>query len=219
VSNPDSFIEEVTEEVRRDRLFGLFKKYGWIAGLLIAGVVGGAAFTEWQKATKAAEAQEFGDGLLTALDAATPQDRITALAAVPTDKGSAADKHALQQLLVASDAERDKAASLAALDLVVQDANVSLPYRDLATLRRVILVGSDMPIAERRAILDPIAAPGRAFRPLALEQMAYLSVEAGDLDAAITQLRALSQDQQAPAGLRERVSQMILALGGESAQG
>ena len=35
MSNPDSFIEEVTEEVRRDKLFALFRKYGWIAGCLL----------------------------------------------------------------------------------------------------------------------------------------------------------------------------------------
>ena len=50
MSNPESFIEEVTEEVRRDRLFGLFRKYGWIAVLVILGIVGGSAWNEWQKA-------------------------------------------------------------------------------------------------------------------------------------------------------------------------
>ena len=27
----DSFIDEVTEDLRRDRLFGLYRRYGWIA--------------------------------------------------------------------------------------------------------------------------------------------------------------------------------------------
>ena len=35
MSNPESFIEEVTEEVRRDRLFAAFRKYGWIGVLLV----------------------------------------------------------------------------------------------------------------------------------------------------------------------------------------
>ena len=42
MSNPESFIDEVTEEVRRDKLFAIFKKYGWIGGALIALTVGGA---------------------------------------------------------------------------------------------------------------------------------------------------------------------------------
>lgn len=48
MSNPDSFIDEVTDEVRRDRLFATFRKYGWIGGLLVALIVGGAAYNEWQ---------------------------------------------------------------------------------------------------------------------------------------------------------------------------
>ena len=66
VSNPDSFISEVTEEVRRDRLYAMFRKYGWIGVVIVLGVVGGAAYTEWTKARAAARAQSFGDALLEA---------------------------------------------------------------------------------------------------------------------------------------------------------
>ncbi|MFN3847225.1 MAG: hypothetical protein ACK4RZ_15605, partial [Paracoccaceae bacterium] len=89
-------------------------------------------------------------------------------------------------------------------------------YRDLAVLRRVIVAGADLAISDRRTMLDPIAAPGRPFRPLALEQLAYLLIEDGNTDEAIAALRALTQDQQAPAGLRGRAGQMIVALGGDA---
>ena len=49
MSNTDSFIEEVTEEVRNDKLFALFRKYGWIAGLAVVVMVGGTAWSEWNK--------------------------------------------------------------------------------------------------------------------------------------------------------------------------
>ena len=48
VSNPDSFIDEVTEEVRRDKLFAFFRRYGWIGVVLALLIVGGAAYSEWQ---------------------------------------------------------------------------------------------------------------------------------------------------------------------------
>ena len=35
MSGTDSFIEEVSEEVRRDKLFAKMRKYGWIAVLLV----------------------------------------------------------------------------------------------------------------------------------------------------------------------------------------
>ena len=49
VSDTDSFIEEVSEEVRRDRLFKIFKKYAWVAVLVVVLLVGGAAFNEYNK--------------------------------------------------------------------------------------------------------------------------------------------------------------------------
>jgi len=215
VSNPESFIEEVTEEVRRDRLFAAFRKYGWIGVLGVVLIVGGAAVTEWRKASNRAAAQAFGDAVMVALEQGTAPARRAALAAVP----ASADRAAILNLMLASDPTDDRAGTLAALDKVASDATLPASYRDLAVLRRVVLSGADMALADRRAALDPIAAPGRPFRPLALEQLAYLLVEAGDTAGAIAALQALSQDQEAPSGLRQRATQMIVALGGQAATG
>ena len=67
VSDTDSFIDEVTEEVRRDQLFALFRKYGWIGILAIVLIVGGASWSEWRKAQAEAKAQAFGDALVAAM--------------------------------------------------------------------------------------------------------------------------------------------------------
>jgi hypothetical protein len=219
VSNSESFIDEVTEEVRRDRLFAIFRRYGWIAILLVVLIVGGAAYTEWQKSSRAAAARDFGDVLLTALDNDTPDTRRAALVAAESATNGVPAKLAIQKLMLASDPAADKAGTLAALDAVANDPDIAQTYRDLASLRRVIVAGADMDIAARRAALDPLAIPGRAFRTLALEQLAYLAVEAGDPGDAIAQLRSLSTDQEATAGLRQRAAQMITALGGDTTQG
>lgn len=210
MSNPDSFIEEVTEEVRRDRLFALFRKYGWIGGVLVIGLVGGTAWTEWSKARAEARAEAFGDALIDALDLGTPEDRSAALAAIPADAGQAA----LVQLILASDPAEDKAAALAALDKVAADATLPPAYRDLAVLRRVLLAGADLPVADRRTALETIAVPGRPYRPLAEELLAYLHVEEGNSDAAIAAMVTLMQDQDASDALRARLGQMVTALGG-----
>lgn len=219
MSNPESFIDEVTEEVRRDRLFAIFRRYGWIGIMLVVMIVGGAAYTEWQKASRNADAQQFGDALLGALDASDPGARRTALEQAAGTAHGDSDKLALQKLLLASDPDENRDATLAALAAIAADASVSQLYRDLAVLRQVNLAGADMDVSTRRAALDPLAVPGRAFRTLALEQLAYLAVESGETEEAIKQFRALSTDQEAPQGLRQRASQMIVALGGEIAQG
>ena len=176
MSNPESFIDEVTEEVRRDRMFGYFRRYGWIAVLAVLLIVGGAAFNEWQKAQTRAASQAFGDALLAALEEGPDAEaRRKALAAVPAE---GAPRAALRELMLASDPAGDPAGALAALDRIAADPALAPSYRDLAVLRRAIVGGTTIPLAERRAALDVIAAPGRPYRTLALEQLALLVLEA-----------------------------------------
>lgn len=215
MSNPESFIDEVTEEVRRDKLFATFRKYGWIGILAVLGIVGGTAWTEWQKSQAEAEARAFGDALMMATDASTPEDRRAALAQVQ----ATGEKAAVLNLLIASDPAEDATATLEALNRIEADATLPQVWRDLAVLRRIGVQGRDLPLADRRAALEPLAQPGRSFRVLAAEQLAYLLIEEGKTPEAISALHALTQDQEATGGLRNRAQQMIVALGGEAAQG
>ncbi len=214
MSNPDSFIDEVTEEVRRDRLYAMFRKYGWIGGLLVLGIVGGAAYVEWEKSKAVARAEGFGEAMLDALDVGGTAERRAAMAAVPADGTQAA----LKALMLASDPAGDlpqsKAEALAALEALIADASQPEIYRDMATLRRVMVAGADLPLADRRAALEGISAPGRAFRVMAAEQLAYLLIDEGKAEGAIAALSALMQDQEATQGVRARAAQMITALGG-----
>lgn len=214
MSNPDSFIEEVTEEVRRDKLFAIFRKYGWIAGVVVLGLVGGTIWTEWSKSRADARAEAFGDALIDALDQGTPAERREALAAIPTDGAQTA----LLQLIMASDPDEDPAATLTALEKVAADASLPVVYRDLAALRRVLVGGTDLSLADRRTALQAIAQPGKPFRTLAEELLAYLLVEEGKPDEAIAAMTTLMQDQEASSALRGRLGQMITALGGTPPQ-
>ncbi len=206
MSNPDSFIDEVTEEVRRDRLFAAFRKYGWIGVVLVLMVVGAAGWREYVGARDAARAQAFGDALIDALDMGE------ARAAAVRDVPAAGSQLALRALVVSADAAADKAAALEALAAIEKDAAQPQIYRDLASLRRTMLAGSDVPLADRRAALEGLSA--RSFGLLAREQLAYLLIEEGKTDDAIAALILLVQDQAAPSGLIARASQAIVALGG-----
>ena len=211
MSTPDSFIDEVTDAVRRDRLFATFRKYGWIGLVVILLIVGGAGYNSWSKHRAEARAQAFGDALLDAVDLGNGKDRLAAFAAIPADGG----QQAIQDLLLASAPTEDKAAALEALDRLSKDASVPQVYRDLAMLKKVLVAGTDLSTADRRAALTAIDVAGRPLRVLVEEQLAYLLVEEGKTADAATALIALYQDQEAPQSLQQRVAEAILALGGK----
>ena len=210
MSTPDSFVDEVTDAVRSDRLYAAFRKYGWIGIVVVLLIVGGAGYNEWQKAQTAARAERFGDALMAAAENTDPAARSAALAVVPAD----GDQKALLALLQASDPKADKAAALAALDALVADTERPQIYRDLGLIKRVAIAGTDQPLAERRAALASVDVAGRPMRVLAAEQLAYLLLEEGKKDEALAALITLVQDQEAPAGQRQRLGMAITALGG-----
>jgi len=215
VSDTDSFIDEVTEEVRRDRLFKLFQKYGWIAVLLVLVLVGGAAFNEYRKAQILSASENFGDAILKALSAGDDAARATALEAIP-----ASDQQKLVLALVK--AGEDAAAgrtdtAIAQFNSIAADPATPEIYRQMADLKLVILQSDTMTPADRLAKLEPLTIPGSPFRLLAGEQMALAEIAAGQKDAALSRLTTLVADQEVTAGLRRRLSQLIVALGGELA--
>jgi hypothetical protein len=213
LSETDSFIEEVTEEVRRDKLYGLVRKYGWIAVLLVVLIVGGAAFNEWRKARDRAAAEAFGDSILSALEQEDPSARASALAGVASGNPDAGVL--LAMLRAAAEVEADRRdAAVEILDAIAANPQAPQTYRELATLKAVILRGADMDRDERIAALDLLATPGRPFRLIALEQKALALSEFGDNDAAIALLRTILDEPGISQGLLQRTQQLIVSLGG-----
>lgn len=213
MSDSDSFIEEVTEEVRRDQLYKYVRKYGWIAVLLVVGAVGVTGYLEWQKASLASDAQARGDQFAAALDAPEPAARADALAALTPEAGPAAvivDLRRAAELAEAGDID----GAVAAYDAVAS-SDAGPIYTELARLKSVILQGTAMDAAARQAVLDDLAAPGAIYRPLALEQQAISALAADDKDAAIALYTELVQDSEATDALRNRASQVLVALGAE----
>ncbi len=212
-TDSDSFIEEVSEAVRRDRLFRYFRKYGWIPIAIVLLIVGGAAYNEWSKAQARAEAEARGNAVLAALEAPDAAARLDALRGL--DEGGGAQ--AVIDLLAAAEAVEagDPDAAAEMLRSVEDNADAAPLYRQMATLKRVILTaGSTAPEARIDALV-PLTTPGAPFRVLAEEQIALAELAAGDRESALARLRALTEDTDATPALRQRASALIMALGGE----
>jgi hypothetical protein len=213
VSQSESFIEEVTEEVRRDRLFGLMRRYGWIAVLVVLALVGGAAWNEWRKAQDAASAQAAGDALIAALEANDSAARITALRDLPAPSVGA---RLTRDFLTVSELIETGATAeaLQLLQALASDGQIDPVYRQLAGFKALLLAAGESSLADRRLGFEGIAQTSPMLRLAAEEQLALIEIEEGQTAAAIARLQALQSDAEATAGLRQRASQLIVALGG-----
>jgi len=211
VSDTDSFIDEVTEEVRRDRLFRLMRRYGWIAVLAILLLVGGAAWNEWRKARAEAEAQAFGDAVLAALAQEDADERATALQAAQAP-GPGAEAVAVL-LATAEQAQIDAPGAATRLLALADREDVPEIYRRIATLKAVALPDTGLSAEVRRARLAPLTRQPGLVRLLAEEQLAMIDIETGARTEALERLSALAMDAEATEPLRRRVARVIVALG------
>ncbi|RPE71654.1 hypothetical protein EDD53_0779 [Pacificibacter maritimus] len=217
MSDTDSFIDEVTEEVQRDKLYGLLRKYGWIGVVAVIGIVGGASYNEWSKAKAASAAQANGDAITAALSAGG--DDAKARAAALQEAGITGSARLVADMIRAGElhAAGDTKAAISALAPYTVDATLDAVFRDLAILKTAMIGASEISPEDRITQLAGIASPGAPYRLLAEEQIATAQVELGDIQVAVNGLRAISQDVEATEALRRRSLQMIVALGADPA--
>ena len=214
MSDTDSFIDEVTEEVRRDRLFLMLKRYGWIGGLAVVLIVGGAAWREYSKAQDQAAAQDLGDAIVGALAADAPADRALALASVQTGTVSGSAIAKMMQAGALAEADETEAA-VALLSEVAANGELELIYRHIASFKALGLQSDSLGVSDRRIQYEALAQPGAPLALLASEQLALLEVEEGNAEAAIKRLQAIVADAAVSRDLKDRATQVIVALGGK----
>ncbi|GAB4537821.1 MAG: hypothetical protein Tsb0024_08290 [Ruegeria sp.] len=213
MSDVDSFIDEVTEEVRRDRLYMLLRRWGWVGVALVVLIVGGAAFNEYRKARSTAQAQDLGDAILAAMVQNEPADRAAALEGIEahTPGGDAVVNFLLSASLVEAGSVPQ---AVERLNAIAVQGDLPEIYRAIASFKALLLQADTLPAADRRQQFEALAVPGAPLRLLAQEQLALIDVSEGHVPAALDRLQALRQDAEAGTEIRQRAGQLIIALGG-----
>lgn len=209
MSDSDSFINEVSEEVRRDQLFAFFRRWAWAFVLVVLVIVGIAGYTEYQRAQTAAAAEAFGDSVLVAMDGTTPEERIEGLSEIVPESTGA--EMLLALLIAGQETEAgDLAGAAERLRAIAARSDMPERYRDLALLKAHILSPGDL--AEARTMLDRLSQPGAPYRSLAIEQQAYLLIAEGDEAGGISLLEEVLGEADAAPGLQQRARELIVSL-------
>ena len=205
MSDTDSFIDEVTEEVRRDRLFGYFRRYGWIPAVIILVLVGGTAYSEWSKSVVAQAAQVRGDALLDALDVQDKPESISALSSIVAQE----DTDVVASFLLAG---LDQSLASELLTVIAENMDQPKYIRDLARLKLAATPDAASK-DEAVSILTDLSAPGGLYRNAATEILVALELQRGNRDVALALLQSHVQDAGATQAQVQRMGELIVALG------
>ena len=212
MSDTDSFIEEVSEEVRRDRLYNFFRKYAWVGVLVVLATVGGTAFLEYQKATAKSKAEKVGSDIIKALEGSDEKERAGLLANIESSNPEV--KSIVAMLKAAEEtALQNYAATSKSLKTISEDSSVRQIYRDIAEFKFLLLSHDRIEDALLLTGFEKLATPGNPFRLLAEEQIAIIKLKNRENDAAVAKLRSILEDAELTDTIRQRVTQLLISLG------
>ena len=212
MSDTDSFLQEVSEELRRDRLYRNIRKYGWIAILLVIVIVGAATYREYLKSQAETEAELFGTSIIDALNEKNAADRIAKLQKINAPGENA---KAVVAMLLSAESIGNETASLEMSNSsdAIEVSSIDAHYRDLLNFKILLKSSEIMSLDERMKAFKALSKPGNPFRLLAEEQIALIELELGNTDSAIEKISQILLDAELTAGLRSRATQMMIALG------
>nr|WP_295373923.1 tetratricopeptide repeat protein [uncultured Sphingosinicella sp.] len=212
----ETFYREVDEELRKEQLGSLWKRYGVlaiIALVLLLAAIGG--YIWWQNRQQA-EAGERGQALIAAFD----DVQARRLKDVPKQLDSIAAEgspgYRAAALLTKADValqENNLKAAAQNFKTVADDAEMAEPYRQLALVRQTAVEFDTLPSAEVIRRLQPLAQAGSPWFGSAGEMVALAHLKQKQPARAAPIFAALAKDQTLPASIRSRAVQMASALG------
>jgi hypothetical protein len=214
MSNEDSLIREIDEEVRQDQIKALWRRFGPLAiGLAGTIIIGSGSYTLYRNMDMASRRADTS-ALLTMVDQLTAgeTDLSAAESALATIGGARADIAGFVAANAAATAG-DLADAITRYRAIADNGSIAASYRDVA---RLYWIGLAIGIEDRSALesaLAPLLAADSPYRASAQELMALIAWDAGDLEAARAALTALADDPDAQASLRGRASQLLRVLG------
>jgi len=220
LAEKDTFIQEVDEEFRRDQALQVWRRYRVLIIALVAAVLlSVAGYQIWQN-YRQGQAEAGARAFIAAQRLAQGGQHADAAKSFASLHAAGPDAYRLlaafqeaAQLVRA----KDIPGAVAAYEKIAADGAVTQEYRDLARYYAALNGFDSLPVDDLRRGLGGIA-PSSPWNGLARELLAQTEIKAGSRDTARKLLTELSDDPQAPLGVRGRASELLAALGGPVGQ-
>lgn len=209
----DTFVQEVNESLRQDRVLQFLRKYGLYlaiaAAVLVLGLIGWVVWNEQRMQAARAQSEEFMAALELAeqgnLDAAKAEFERLREEGPRTYRVMSRMEYAaiLQE-------QGDLEAALAAFEAAAEAASDPL-MRDTALLRAAYIAAETQDFTALQGRLQPLTSSDSRLSFLARELLAVEAWEAGETAIARETFEALSLAFDAPEAVQQR-SQLALAV-------
>lgn len=212
----DTFLKEVDEELRKERVNQFVARYGWwilAAVVLVLGAIGG--FIWWQNREQA-KAAEQGERLLEALQSIESGNPGAASPKVAALAGSDVDAYRVSALFVRASTQAEAGqgqAAIATLRSIAENPDLAEPYRHAALVRQTALEFDRLQPQAVVRRLGPLARPGQPWFGSAGEMVGIAQLKMRRPDLAGPLFQRIGRDEGVPPSIRTRAIQMAGSLG------
>lgn len=208
----DSFIREVNEELRSERLKTVWSRFGKIiiavAILIVVGTAGYRGYQYWQSHNASAS----GDRFLAALNLASQNKHDEALAAFQAleQDGTGSYPVLAQMRAAAVMAQKgDTEGAISAFSAVAASTAAPDAMRDVARLRSAWLLIDAGTYEQVSAEAEVLTGGNHALRNSAREALGLSAYKAGDMVRAKEWFQAIADDAAAPRNVANRAQIML----------
>ncbi|MBY8823647.1 tetratricopeptide repeat protein [Sphingomonas colocasiae] len=214
--NIDAFKREVDEELRREQIASVWRRWGlWIVGAIFLGlaIFGGVLWWNISQTKKSHAEGEAVAHVFTDMSEGRSQDaekKLKPFTESDIDGYRAAAKLATAGLRQAAN---DSKSAIAGYKAVAEDESLAKPYRDLALIRWTAAEYDSMKPQDVVTRLKPLAVKGNPWFGSAGEMVAiaYLNLNKPELAGPL--FAAIANDEAVPESIRRRTRQMAGLLG------
>lgn len=214
--NNDAFIREVDDELRREQMSDIGRRYGlWIIAAVIAVLIAFGGWTYWQHRQTVA-AGEQGEQLALAFDDLAAGR--SAQAGTALTKLASSDRDVVRATALMTQADTlltkgDAKGAAAAFAKVAADESLAQPFRDLAVIRQTAVEYDTLQPQQVIDRLRGLADKNSPWLGSAGEMVAIAYYRQNKLPQAGALFGLIAQTESVPQGVRSRAVQMAGSLG------
>jgi len=212
----ETFVREVDENLRRDRLRDFAKQYGgWLVAAAVLFLLASGGWIWWQQhqlQRSEAHVEDLG-GLYTDIGAGKVASAPAKLDELAKSSSKAVRASALFSRAALAIQQNDTKLAIAKYREIAGDDSLPKPYRDAALIRQTALEFDSLKPDDVIARLQPLAKPGNPWFGTVGEMTAMALIKQGKKQEAGRLFAAIANDKTVPDTIRARAVQIAGSLG------